>query len=120
MDDLPAGRFSPLPKVLDYPIMTGLTVEVVSVVILLLVAKRFDPSHGSLTVSLLIIVAFIALAVYASIFTIPADEETATIIGGLVAAFGAVVAFWIGRSGDGGNRGDQPPGRPKDPPEGSD
>jgi hypothetical protein len=34
-------------------------------------------------------------------FTIPSDEITSGVIGGLVAAFGAVIAHWIGRSQDG-------------------
>lgn len=94
------ARFPDLPKVLDFPVITGLTVEVVCVVILILVAKRFDPSGGSFTIALLVVTAMIGLTIYAALFTVPQDEETATVIGGLVAAFGAVIAFWLrGRNG---------------------
>lgn len=94
------ARFPDLPKVLDYPVTIGLTVEVIAVVVLLLIAKRYDPSGGSFTIALLIVTAMIGLTIYAALFTVPQDEETATVIGGLVAAFGAVVAFWLrGRNG---------------------
>lgn len=91
-----ASRFpSNLPKVLDYPVVTGVAVDVVLVTIMLVVSRRFDPTGGPLTIALLVVVAFVGLVVCVSVFTIPADEETATIIGGLATAFGAVVAYWL-------------------------
>jgi hypothetical protein len=39
---------------------------------------------------------------FSLLFNIPSDEEvTPGVVGGLVAAFGAVVAFWLGRSREG-------------------
>lgn len=91
-----------LPKVLDYPVVTGVAVDVLLVMMMLVVARRFDPSGGSLTIALFVVTAFIGLVVCVSVFTIPADEETATVIGGLATAFGAVVAYWLrGRNGGG-------------------
>lgn len=100
MPDLPPTalpRFPNLPQVLDYPVATGLTIEVVCVVVLLLVSKRFDPTGGQLTIALIIVVGMTAMAIYALLFSIPQDEETATIIGGMVAAFGAIVALWAAK-----------------------
>ena len=55
---------------------------------------------------------------YCLIFTIPTDDITPGVVGGLTAGFGAVVAYWLGHRGGGGNRGDQPPGPSKEGPEG--
>lgn len=103
-DDQTTGlRFPPdAPKVLDYPSTVGIGVDVLAVAILLIVAKRFDPSRGALTVALLVIVSFVALGIFAAVFGIPKDEETATIVGGIATAFGAVVAYWATRNGRNG------------------
>lgn len=96
------SRFpSNLPKVLDYPVVTGVAVDVILVALMLIVAKRFDPSGGALTIALFVVTAFIGLVVCVTVFTIPADEETATVIGGLATAFGAVVAYWLRGRGNG-------------------
>jgi hypothetical protein len=87
----------PTPKLLDYPASIGLLIAVVLTAILLIVSSRFDPTGGTLTVSLLVILSFLSLVTYCAFFTIPTDEITSGAIGGLVAAFGAVVAFWLGR-----------------------
>jgi hypothetical protein len=94
----------PTPKLLDYPASIGLVIAVVLTAILLIVSGRFDHTGGTLTVSLLVILSFLGLVTYCAFFTIPTDEITSGAIGGLVAAFGAVVAFWLG----GGRRKDPP------------
>jgi hypothetical protein len=87
----------PTPKILDYPASVGLIIAVVLVTILLVVTSRFDPTGGTLTISLLVVLAFISLVTFCAFFTVPSDEITSGAIGGLVAAFGAVVAYWLGR-----------------------
>jgi hypothetical protein len=87
----------PVPKIMDYPASIGLIIAVVLVTVLLVVVNRFDASGGTLTISLLIVLAFISLVTFCAFFTIPNDEITAGAIGGLVAAFGAVVAYWLSR-----------------------
>jgi hypothetical protein len=94
----------PTPKLLDYPASIGLVIAVALTAILLIVSGRFDHTGGTLTVSLLVILSFLGLVTYCAFFTIPTDEITSGAIGGLVAAFGAVVAFWLG----GGRRKDPP------------
>jgi hypothetical protein len=89
----------PIPKVLDYPAAIGLGICVFLTVCMLVAAKFFDPSGGALTISLLVILSFLSLVTYCAFFTIPTDEITSGAIGGLVAAFGAVVAFWLSRGG---------------------
>jgi hypothetical protein len=88
----------PSPKLLDYPASIGLVIAVVLTAVLLVVSGRFDHTGGTLTISLLVILAFLSLVTYCAFFTIPTDEITSGAIGGLVAAFGAVVAYWLGRN----------------------
>ena len=87
----------PSPKILDYPTSIGIALEIVFVAILLFVAGRFDPTAGVLTISLLIVLAFIGTVIFCVFFTVPTDEATSAVIGGLTASFGAVVAYWLGR-----------------------
>jgi hypothetical protein len=35
--------------------------------------------------------------IFCAFFTVPTDEITASVIGGLTAAFGAVIAFWLNK-----------------------
>jgi uncharacterized BrkB/YihY/UPF0761 family membrane protein len=90
----------PTPKIMDYPASVGLIIAVVLVTMLLVVTSRFDPTAGTLTISLLVVLAFISLVTFCAFFTIPTDAITDAAIGGLVAAFGAVIAHWLGRRRD--------------------
>jgi hypothetical protein len=87
----------PTPKLLDYPASLGLAIAVVLTAILLVIVSKFDATGGVLTISLLVILAFLGLVTFCALFTVPTDEITSGAIGGLVAAFGAVVAYWLGR-----------------------
>jgi hypothetical protein len=87
----------PIPKVFDYPATMGIALDVLFVTFLIVIVHKFDASKGVLTVSLLIVLAFIALAILSVFFTVPTDEITSAVIGGLVAAFGAVIAHWIAK-----------------------
>ncbi len=87
----------PTPKIFDYPGATGAAFMVVFVTLLLFVSGKFDATQGVLTISLLVTLAFIGAVVFCLFFTIPRDETTAAVVGGLTAAFGAVVAHWLGR-----------------------
>jgi peptidoglycan/LPS O-acetylase OafA/YrhL len=91
----------PTPKLSDYPVAWTICGEVIAVALLVFMAARFDPTGGVLTISLLVVLAFISAAVFSLFFTIPTDEATAAILGGLVAGFGAVVAHWLGRTKEG-------------------
>ena len=90
----------PTPKLMDYPASIGLGIAVVLTAILLVVVSRLDATGGALTISLLVVLAFIGLVTFCAFFTVPNDEITSGAIGGLVAAFGAVVAHWLGRRKD--------------------
>jgi hypothetical protein len=96
------GIINPPPaiRLLDYPIVVGVPLGVALTVLLLFAAGRFDPTHGALTISLLIVLGMLGATSYCLIFTIPQDDITPGIVGGLVAGFGAVVAHWLGRIQD--------------------
>jgi FtsH-binding integral membrane protein len=87
----------PIPKLLDYPASLGVALVVVFTAILLFLAGRFDPTGGVLTISLMVVLAFLGLVVFCAFFTLPTDEITSSVIGGLTASFGAIIAFWLGR-----------------------
>jgi uncharacterized BrkB/YihY/UPF0761 family membrane protein len=91
----------PMPKLFDYPGATTAVFLTVFTTCLLFVAGRFDPTGGVLTISLLVVLAFVGTVVFTLFFTVPNDEITAAVAGGLVAAFGAVIAHWLGRPKDG-------------------
>lgn len=93
----------PTPKLMDYPASLGIGLSILFTAILLVVAGRFDPTHGAFTISLLVVIAFIGVVTFCMFFTVPQDDTTAGAVGGLIAAFGAVIAFWLGRG-----RGDDP------------
>jgi hypothetical protein len=88
----------PTPKLIDYPASVGVIIAVVLTTVMVVVASKFDHTGGTLTISLLVILSFLGLVTFCAFFTIPTDEITSGAIGGLVAAFGAVVAFWLNRS----------------------
>ena len=84
-------------------IIVGSTVALTA--ILVVVAGKFDPTQGVLTLSILITLGMLGAIAYCLIFTIPQDDITPGVVGGLTAGFGAVVAHWLGRT-----RGDPPGG----------
>jgi hypothetical protein len=97
------------PDLVNAPLVTGVgnfpaTIIVGSTVvltsILLVVSNRFDTTGGVLTISLLITTGMLGAIAYCLIFTIPADDITPGVVGGLTAGFGAVVAHWLGRTKD--------------------
>jgi hypothetical protein len=90
----------PTPRVLDYPASIGVIIAVVLTAVLLIIAGKWDATGGTLTISLLVILSFLGLVTYCAFFTIPTDEITSGAIGGLVAAFGAVVAYWLSKGRD--------------------
>jgi hypothetical protein len=93
-----ALQLPPVPKINDYPALMGVGGAVIFTALLLVVAKWFDPTGGTLTISLMVVTAFFGVVAFSLFFNIPADDEvTPAVVGGLVAAFGAVVAFWLGR-----------------------
>jgi hypothetical protein len=91
----------PIPKLMDYPTSIGLAIGILATAALLYISGKFDPTGGALTISLLVVVAFIGVSIFVMFFTVPTSEITSGVIGGLIAAFGAVVSFWLNYPGRG-------------------
>jgi hypothetical protein len=90
-------QLPPVPKMFDYPGAVGVSFLVLFTTAMLFIAGRFDPTGGVLAISLLVVLAFCGVVVFCLFFTVPTDEITSMVVGGLTAAFGAIIAFWLGR-----------------------
>lgn len=97
MNTLNPGNLPPVPRLMDYPASVGIAVGVIFTGILLYIASKFDPTGGILTISLMVVLTFIGVVVFVLFFTVPNDEITSAVIGGLTASFGAIIAYWLGR-----------------------
>jgi hypothetical protein len=106
----------PQVQLFSYPGAVGAGFAVLFTTVLLIVAGRFDPTKGPLTISILIVLGMLGATAYCLIFTVPNDDITPGVVGGLTAGFGAVVAYWLGRttSASSGGGGEAPP--PPPPP----
>lgn len=87
----------PSPKVLDYPGTVGLGVGIIFTALLVLIAAKFDTTHGALTISILIVLGFLGVVSVGLFYTIPNDEVTSVVIGGLTAAFATIVSYWLNK-----------------------
>jgi hypothetical protein len=92
-----ADHLPPTPVLTNYPVGVAIALIAVTTALLVFVGGRLDPTHGVLTISILIILAFMATVAFCLLFNIPTDEITPAAVGGLTAGFGAVVAYWLGR-----------------------
>lgn len=86
----------PTPRIFDYPATIGIACGVLFTSILLVASAKFDPTHGVLTISLVVVLSFMGVVTFCLFFTIPSDEVTAGVVGGLTAGFGAVISHWLG------------------------
>jgi uncharacterized BrkB/YihY/UPF0761 family membrane protein len=91
----------PTVKMFDYPAATGIAFGIAFTTLLLFVAGKFDATGGVLTLSILVVLAMIGVVTFCLFYTVPNDEITSGAVGGLIAAFGAVIAHWLGRSKEG-------------------
>jgi FtsH-binding integral membrane protein len=103
------------PPTLNYLVPAAIVATVLMTAILLAVSTRMDRTKGTLTISLLIVVSFVGVTSYCLIFTIPTDEVTPAVVGGLTAGFGAVVAYWLGRTQPAPPPNEAPPHEPLPP-----
>jgi sugar phosphate permease len=102
----------------NFPATIVLTSTVILTAVLLVVSGRFDATGGALTLSILITLGMLGAITYCLIFTVPADDITPGVVGGLATGFGAVIAYWFGNARSGANPPVQPPEPPKEGPDG--
>jgi hypothetical protein len=91
---------NPIPPVsiIPFPLTIGVTTAVLLTAFLVVVSHRFDVSQGVLTISILITLGMLGAVAFCLIFTIPDDAVTSGVVGGLTTGFGAVIAYWFGRT----------------------
>jgi hypothetical protein len=87
----------PTPKIIDYPGTVGIGICIIFTTVLLFVSDKFDVTNGPLTISLLVVLGFLGVVTLCVFYTIPTDETTSMVIGGLTAAFGAIISYWLSR-----------------------
>jgi hypothetical protein len=109
----------PAVGIVNYPSAVAIVVTVVFTAAILILAGKFDPTQGPLTISIMIVLGMLGATAYCLVFTVPNDDITPGVVGGLTAGFGAVIAYWLGRGASGYNRPVQPPEPPKRGPDGS-
>jgi hypothetical protein len=106
-DDAVADVTNPPPAtaILPYPAAATIVLTAIVTGVILILAGRFDPSKGPLTISVMIVLGMLGTTAYCLVFTIPSDDITPSVVGALSAGFGAVVVYWLGRA-SGPPRGD--------------
>lgn len=87
----------PAVTILSYPAAIAVVAVAAATTIMLIVSGRFDPTEGVLTLSLMITLGMLGAVAYTLVFTVPVDDITPSVVGGLTAGFGAVLAYWFGR-----------------------
>jgi uncharacterized RDD family membrane protein YckC len=94
----PVANPPPQVALLNYPGLAAGVIAVVLTAVVLYVAGKFDPTQGPLTISILIVLGMLGACAYCLVFTVPQDDITPGVVGGLTAGFGAVCAYWLGRA----------------------
>lgn len=83
-----------------YPgLVTASGVALVSMAVLV-ASRHFDTTGGLLTLSLLIVLAFIAVSLVSMLYDVPQTPTTEILIGSLATSLGALMSFWMSRRKD--------------------
>ena len=81
----------------DIPLIAVLAIGLLTPAVLL-ATKRYDPTHGFLTVSLVVIFAIVCAAFASMVYPIASNNAvTDALVGALSAALGAVISQWLPR-----------------------
>jgi drug/metabolite transporter (DMT)-like permease len=93
------------PPAPPFPILFGIAGGIILVCALIIVSSKFDETKGPLTISLVVIVSFVAALSFSLYYTVPQDPTTSAIVGALTAGVGAVITYWLTKKDD-----NRPPG----------
>jgi hypothetical protein len=88
----------PSVSLMNYPSAVAIALTVVFSAAILFFSGRFDPTKGPLTISIMIVLGMLGATAYCLVFTVPVDDITPGVVGGLTVGFGAVVMYWFGRT----------------------
>ena len=81
-----------------YPALVTAAGIGVVVAAVLAASHYLDPTHGLLTITLVIVFAFIAVTLATMIYPVPQTPLTEILVGSLATSMGGIVAFWMSYS----------------------
>lgn len=81
------------------PATLGTMAALLMAVVVLLASHRFDATGGLLTLSIMIVAAFISVTFTSMLYNIQQTPLTEILIGALSTSVGAIVAFWMSNRG---------------------
>ena len=79
------------------PASLGTAFAALLTMLIIVVAKHFDQTGGFLTLSVMLVMAFISTTFISMIYNVPQIPTTEILVGALSTSVGAVVAFWVSR-----------------------
>jgi hypothetical protein len=82
---------------IPYPAFIATAGVALVAAILVITAKYFDVTEGLLTVSLVVIIAFVAATFASLLYSVPQTPQMELLIGGLATSLGAIIAYWLGK-----------------------
>lgn len=82
------------------PATLGTVAALTMAVLVLIAARRFDTTGGLLTLSIMIVAAFISVTFTALLYDIKQTPLSEILVGAMATSIGAVIAFWMSRRGD--------------------
>lgn len=83
---------------MPFPALTSAVAIAVMGGIILTISWYFDKyTHGFLTISIMVVLAFICAAFASMMYDVPQNPVTEILIGALATALGAIVSQWVGR-----------------------
>lgn len=78
-----------------FPASIAAGIVVILACLALLAAHRFDATGGLLTISLMVVAAFISVNFTGILYGVPQTPINEIMIGALATSLGAVIAFWM-------------------------
>lgn len=86
--------------VIPFPAAVGATASAILVVLVLSASRYFDTTGGLLTLSIMVVMAFIQVVFASLIYNVPQTPTTEILVGALATSLGAIIAYWMShRSG---------------------
>lgn len=94
-----AGPFAEaVTNAIPFPALFGAMVIAIMASVVLTVSWYFDQrTRGFLTISIVVVLSFVAATFASMIYTVPTSPVTEILVGALSTALGAVVSQWVGR-----------------------
>lgn len=84
---------------LPFPASIAAGIVVLLSVLVLLASGRFDTTGGLLTISLMVVAAFVSVTFTVMLYPVPQTALVEILVGALATSLGAVIAFWMSYRG---------------------